>query len=77
MPLVCVCVIRAALVAQLVEHRPKTQNVAGLSPTKAAHFSSKMTVLGELHCFVLYCFGSLFVLYNRNVHIQVNVYVNV
>ena len=40
------------LVAQLVEHLPRMQNVVGLSPAEAAHFSMKMTVLGELH---LYC----------------------
>ena len=38
---------------QLVENLPRMQNFVGLSPTEAAHFSLKMTVLDELHCVVL------------------------
>ena len=56
-----VCVIDpaswAASVAQLVEHLPRMQNVAGSSPA----WGRKETVLGELYCVVLYCFGSLLV----------------
>ena len=37
-------------------------------PPEAAHFSLKMTVLGEPHCIVLYCLGKSLGL---NVHVHV------
>ena len=36
-----------------VEQLPRMQNVAVRVLPEAAHFSLKMTVLGELHCVVL------------------------
>ena len=51
-----------AHLCMFVEHLPRTQNVAGSSPAwGSSFFLWKMTVLGELHCVVLYCFGSLLV----------------
>ena len=44
----------SASIAQLVEHLSRTQTVVGSSPTQGSYYSLKMTVLGELHCVVLY-----------------------
>ena len=58
----CYCCMQLSLVCiELVEHLPRMQNVMGFSQAdQAAHSSLKMT-MDELHCVVLYCFGSLLV----------------
>ena len=57
MPGMYVCTVniytqRELHVHRLVEHLPSMQNVVSLSPTQGSSFSLKMTVSGEVYCFV-------------------------